>query len=82
MPKVTVNKNFEMNQQFEKVVKHCFVDTKTNCETLSKATSTCLSTVYGKIRKPDGLTLAELRIWAKVLRMTDEQLLSFIRGVK
>lgn len=76
MPKVKLGTQ-ELDDNYRYVMKHVIVDTPV--KKLCKLLSLSESAVYKHKRIPDLVTLRELRILRQTGRITDEQILGFIR---
>lgn len=76
MPKVNLG-NQELDDNYRYYLRHMMVDTpKVKLCKLLGISSTCL---YNHRKRPELLTVRELRIYRSTGRMTDEQILSIIR---
>ena len=76
MPKVNIGTKV-LDDRYRHAMSHVLVDTPT--KKLCKVLGISESCLYARKRKPEDATLRELRILRRTGRITDEQILAFIR---
>lgn len=76
MPKVNIGTQV-LDDRYRRTMAHVVVDTPT--KKLCKVLGISESCWYARKRKPEDATLRELRILRRTGRITDEQILDFIR---
>ena len=76
MPKVNIGTKV-LDDRYRHTMRHVLVDTPT--KKLCKVLGISESCLYARKRKPEDATLRELRILRRTGRITDEQILAFIR---
>lgn len=76
MPKVNIGTQV-LDDRYRHTMSHVLVDTPT--KNLCKVLGISESCLYARKRKPEDATLRELRILRRTGRITDEQILAFIR---
>lgn len=76
MPKVNLGTQ-TLDERYRRTMAHLVVDTPT--KKLCKVLGISESCWYARKRKPEDATLRELRILRRTGRITDEQILDFIR---
>lgn len=73
MPKLKPSDLEIQNRNTRAVIKYCQERTGVTDDTLAKSMCCTVRTIQNKRKHPDTLTLRELRVLSKVLKMTEEQ---------
>lgn len=76
MPKVSIGTQ-SLDEKYRRTLNHVLVDTP--AKNLCKVLGISESCLYARKRKPEQATVRELRILRRTGRITDEQILEFIR---
>ncbi len=82
MPKVKMSEAEEQRQFLGRVIKSNMERNDVTCEKLLKTAGISRSTHFKRIRDPDSMTLGELKIYVRMLKISDSDLLYALKGEK
>lgn len=80
MPKVYITEEDRLNEALLNEIGAQAGRKHMTCPQISEKTGISQSTLYHRLKKPDTLRLFELRLLARVLQLSDEQILTAVRG--
>ena len=82
MPKVKMSEAEEQRCFLGRVIKSNMERNNITCEKLLKTAGISRSTHFKRIRDPDSMTLGELKIYVRMLKISDSDLLYALKGEK
>lgn len=82
MPKVKMSEAEEQRCFLGRVIKSNMERNDVTCEKLLKTAGISRSTHFKRIRDPDSMTLGELKIYVRMLKISDSDLLYALKGEK
>lgn len=78
MPKVTLGQYAKANEEFRRILKAGMVRQGKSRKEITTKTRTSEATYYNRLENPEDMTVRELRIYRRELKISDDELLSVL----